>query len=594
MYMSGSLINFDRFNDTEEIQKQALDSASKGGPNSGFEIEGIDFFKNPELANEFPEMKDDIDLIVSTESYIARLVDFRRRVHQNKGMSRGMAHELLELVPSLESHTSPMHFTEDLSGIGVESSLEAIDVKLWAIIGAAIAFVVGLIYKFIKWLGFGAGNETASLDEVKKGIKEADSQVVKQEKAIHETSKILSQVGNEQIEVPIPDKTKIPDVEQSDIPDPLKKEIIKASSRLGSALGTELETKPRVKVKLRDVLDDLEGGPAIYNYIREPNKWARIIYSGIRNPVLDTVINAFEAFESGSGILVANLQYMEEIIGHLEQLDDARMQPGTKMEQLGLASKVHAGMATVQSALLDKGEFKVAGKSYESISQWAVAVKTVTTQDIDKIGGPFDNMEDMISAHEVAMRRLGRVKFIHILTFIEALQKAEPILKRFDRIAKSEASREHMGVSDTDAPRAELAKQMMSVANRLSRDFNGLMMVFGIISKIYEEASKHGTMIVDKMRSNARKIVAYYNKYGEQPPPTLEELVYRLDEEAENMRQAEIQSRMLPASAMISLRDHPGSVRVTIGDDDSNSMTMSFDDAAKALRAVTGDGKDKK
>lgn len=592
MLSNGSLINFDRLRDTEETQKKALASAATGGPNSGFEIDGMEFFKNPELANEFPEMKDDIDLIVSTEAYIARLVDFRHRVHTNKGMSRGMAHELLELVPSLESHTSPMHFTEQLSGIGVESSLEAIDIKLWAIISAAVVFVIGLIYKFISWLGLGGNKSEGTLEEVKEGIKEADKNIVKQEKAFDEASKAIVKAGHEEIEVPVPDKTKIQEIEQSDLPEPLKKEIIKASSHIGGAVGTPLVTVPRIKVKLREVLDDLEGGAAIYNYIREPNKWARIVYSG-RSPAMNMIVSAFDAFDSGSKVLLANLDYMEDIITELERIDERpKDSDGAKSVYLHKSLEVKRGLNTIQGALLDKGEFKVGTETYDSISQWAVAVKTAT-HAVEPNGPPFEHMEDLITAHEEAMRRLRKVKFLNILVFIDALQKAEPILKRFEKIAKSEAAREHMGLSDNDAWRVERAKSMMSIANRLSRDFNGMMMVYGIISKVYEEASKHGTMIVDKLRANARKIVAYYNKYGEQPPPTLEMLVDRLDQEAENMRQAEIQARMLPASAHVSLRDHPGSTRVYIGENDTKGIDMSFDDAAQALRVVTGQDKDK-
>ncbi len=590
MAYGASLINFDNFHDTEAIKNKALMNAANGGPNSGFEIDGMDFFKNPQLANEFPELKDDIDLIVSTESFVTRLVDFRHRVIANKGMSRGMAYELLELVPSLESHTSPMHFTQELSSIGCEMSLEAIDIKLWAIIAAAVAFVAALIYKFIDWLGFAGGGASSSgdakadLDKVKEGIKESDKKLEKQEKAITETARIVREGKNEYVEVKIPDHQNLKAVEESDLPEPLKREIIRTSHDIGSSVRKDLEEREHyVKVKLSDILADLEGGAAIYDYLRRPNKWARIIYQD-HSKALDLVTTAFEAFESGASIVLGNIEIMEDIIDDLEAIDAAT----DKMGKIAPGARISSKLDVMDMVLLNKGEFKVGGHAYPTMGHWAVAVKEAVN-DPSEYRPFFTDLEDLLVSHEDAIRRLRKVRFVNILAFIDALQKAEPTLRKFDRIAKSEQGRERVGLDDPNSPRSLRAKALMRVATQMARNFNSLMTVYGIISKIYEEASKHGTMIIEKLRTNAKKIIAFYNKHGEYPPPTLVMMQEKLERQLEEQRQAEIQARMLPASAIVSIKD-VGRVHVSAVDHEGNEyggQDMSFEGAQEALRLLT-------
>lgn len=583
MRSNGNFINFDQFHDTEAIKNKAMASAAVGGPNSGFEIEGMDLFKDPQLTQEFPELKDDIALIVSTEAFVAKLVDFRRRVHAHKGMSRGMAHELLELVPSLESHTSPMHFTEEITSIGCEMSLEAIDIKLWAIIAAAIAFVAALIYKFIDWLGFGGGGSGGSgdLEKAKEGIKEADKKLANQEHAISETVKLVKQNGHDIIEVEIPNHLDLKAIEASDLPDPLKKEVLRTTRQLGAhVLPDPNDQKHHIKVKVSDVLADIEGGAAVYDYIRKPNKWARIIYQD-RNRALNLVLSSFEAFETGSNIVLHNLALMNDVIEDMEKLDNSPS-VGDKM-----ASNMRVGsyLNTLQSTLLTDGEFKVGGHAYQTMGHWALEVKEATN-DQSEYRSFFTDLEDLLVSHEVAIRRLRHVRFNNVLVFIEALEKAKPILQRFDKIAHSEEARERMGLAD--AARAERAEVLMKLAKQMSRNFNSLMTVYAIISKVYEEASKHGTMIVEKLRSNAKKIVTFYNTYGEHPPPTLIQLVEKLEEQLRFQREAEIKARMLPASAFVSMKD-VGRTTVTVTDslgNDIGSADLSFNEAQSALKTV--------
>jgi hypothetical protein len=578
MLMSGSLINFDQFHDTDAIKQKAMMNAASGGPNSGFEIEGADFFKQPELANEFPEMKEDIDLIVSTESFVARLVDFRHRVIAARGMNRSMAVELLELMPSLESHTTTRHFTEDLSMIGCDWSLEAIDLKLWGIIAAAIAFVAALIYKFMDWLGFGGGGNggTGDLNQVKEGVKNADKNLAQQDKAITETMKLVRHTNGDYIEVKVPDHDDLKKIAESDLPEPLKKEIVRTTKQLGTGPRTNLDEKEHyIKVKLSDVLADLEGGAAVYDYLRKPNKWARIIYQD-KSYALEMVTSAFEAFKSGASIVLGNIGVMEELIKDLETLES-----GTdSMGKMAPGARVSSALDVMDMAMLNTGDFKVGGKSYPSLPHWAVEVKNATN-DPSEYRPFFTDLEDLLVSHEDAMRRLRNVNFGGILDFIDALQKAEPTLRRFDRIAKSEEARERNGMTMHDKARGERAQVLFRVATQVAKNFDALMMVYGIIAKVYEEASMHGTMIVEKLRSNAKKIVAFYNKHKEHAPPTLEKLVDDLEEQLKVHREHEMQARMLPPS--VSVRDI-GTSHIVI---DDKEIQVDYHAAQQALQQVT-------
>jgi hypothetical protein len=238
--------------------------------------------------------------------------------------------------------------------------------------------------------------------------------------------------------------------------------------------------------------------------------------------------------------------------------------------------------------LLNKGEFKVGSQAYPTMGHWAVAVKEAVN-DPSEYRPFFTDLEDLLVSHEDAIRRLRKVRFVNILAFIDALQKAEPTLRKFDRIAKAEQGRERVGLDDPNSPRSLRAKALMRVATQMARNFNSLMTVYGIISKIYEEASKHGTMIIEKLRTNAKKIIAFYNKHGEYPPPTLVMMQEKLERQLEEQRQAEIQARMLPASAIVSIKD-VGRVHVSAVDHEGNEyggQEMSFEGAQEALRLLT-------
>lgn len=185
-------------------------SALAGGPNSGLELP--DVLKDGSLANEFPEMKEDMDLIISTESHVRRLQDLQSRIHERSGINRSMGMELLELVPDMQSFHEGS-FTTDISSINAQPSLEAINGRLAAIIAAGIAIVVGLIWKLISWImgRRGSSASTPSSSDLKLGSKEAvkviEEKRVGTKKAmdsIEETESILNETKNIVLDIPFP------------------------------------------------------------------------------------------------------------------------------------------------------------------------------------------------------------------------------------------------------------------------------------------------------------------------------------------------------------------------------------------------------
>lgn len=176
MTLSPRLIEFDP-EDSDTIRERAAYNAATGGPNSGFEIQGLELFDEETLANTFPELKEDIDLVVSTESYVRQLSELHYQIQTEGGMSRGLAMELHRLVPDTQSFNL-QGFTEDSTQVNYDVSLEAISATIMSLIAAAVVILIGLIWKFISWL-FRRGGSTSGKDgdvsriDFNKGVDQA-------------------------------------------------------------------------------------------------------------------------------------------------------------------------------------------------------------------------------------------------------------------------------------------------------------------------------------------------------------------------------------------------------------------------------------
>lgn len=524
--MSGNLISFDRFKDTEKTKKIAMMNAATGGPNSGFEIAGLDAFKDGSLTDEFPEMKDDINLIVSTEHFVSRLVDFRQRVLASRGMSRSMAVELLELVPSLESHTSPMHFSEEITAIGAETSLEAIDIKLWAIIAAAIAFVAGLIYKFTEWLrggssGGGSGSVATTAEEGRDGVKETEKKIDEQVQTVEEVIAVVKDVPSETITVEIPAVTDHQAIERSHMPEALKEEIIAQTKPLGTGTPPAPDATVSVTFSVDELLNSITEGKTVHDYIMNPSPYARIVY-GERSRGLEFIVKSFNNYGLFSQLLLGKLDIMEDMIRDMET-------PGHS-EDARTAQRFTGNI----NALQGKGEadlMKLGHEPLESYSAWASRLREYVDEAAD-IRVSFKDVSTMLAAYQLGQKRLAEVRWENLIAIFDAVEKAEPILKKaHDTVGKISTDSEL-----SKGPEAGVrAKTLLEAIRLMQSELAGLMSVYAVISKIYHEVSVHGAKIVSVITSNAREIIHFYNRFDIPVPENISKLVEDLVEQNETM-----------------------------------------------------------
>jgi hypothetical protein len=212
------VIEFNREDDAK-TRATAYLNAMSGGPMSGFDFDDKQLFDPNSLANEFPEMQEDLELITSTESYVRQLSDLKDRIHANGGINRGMGLELTRLVPDLQGF-QPGTFTKDISAVNLEPSLETISAKIAALIAAAIAIIVGLVWKFISWLTRrgGQANSGGKIDYKKGGaaaieaVEKIREENIKAVEAIEAVPGIFRKSGDLLLELRFPVNKKLDDI----------------------------------------------------------------------------------------------------------------------------------------------------------------------------------------------------------------------------------------------------------------------------------------------------------------------------------------------------------------------------------------------
>jgi hypothetical protein len=565
MHVSGSLINFDQFGDTESIKNKALRNAAIGGANSGFEIEGANFFKDPQLANEFPEMKDDIDLIVSTEAFVQRLVDFRHRVIEQRGMSRGMAHELLELVPSLESHTSPMHFTEQISSINSTWSLEAIDVKLWALIAAAVAFVLTLIYKFINWLTGDSGGESSSPPtkaEAASKLKEAERSMDQQSQAVTQAHQVLKDAKGKTMAMSIPAVTDHGAIGRSHLPQVLKDAITSNTKDIGSSVssGGE-EAKVEIGFNVYDILSSIEEGKTVYDYIVNPSQFARIIY-GKRTIALDLVTGSFNAFHDVAPLVLSKIDLLDQMVKDLKEARDNKTDGN---EQVAL--KFKADLDSISKSPLMGEKYKIGKTEVTSLPQWAAELRT-TVMDSSNYRGKFTDLEEMMEAVMLGIRRLKDVQWASMATLFEVIARAKDSL-----VVAGQQVKQIQGLStnvqQNDAMETR-SSNIMKMIREVQADVAALMSVYSTISKVYREVSVNGTKVLNVARHNAKAIVSFYQRFNLTPPGDLEMIVDEVEDMAKQMEE----NQQSPRVAVISINDLQSTVSIGVAGTDAHDRVL--------------------
>lgn len=589
MMRGDSIFTWDKFNDNEEVRKQAMQSAAAGGPNSGFEIPDVDVFKQPELANEFPDMKDDIDLIVSTESYINRLVDFDRRMKKAKGMSRGMAYELLELIPSLESHVKPNHFTEDISGVGLQASLESISGQMWVVIAAAAAFLVAIIYKFTSWLfgsgGGSSGGSGGSLQDAEAGVRDSEKKVGEQEKVLDKTVRKVQDVKSQELTVRMPAQISHDQVRKSTLPESVQQQIIREIPDLldNTTIDPKLKQEHFLKVNLGEALLGLEGGAQVLEYMKKPSRYARVVFAIQRSKAMELITQSFDGFVTYSKIMMSELDALEEAFNFAKEGQSEFSDYHTKLTS---HQKEESSLLSLASMSDERpAAFKFGTQVFSSAAEWAQTLR----DQIHEAGSQepnFNDLEELLVGYHTGVRRLKEVDWRGMITFIELLKKSQPIMAQLEQ--KAETMRKN--AKDTEkfdsAEYRNHAQMVVRLQRSLTENYTGLMRVYAEISRVYTEVTKNAADVVNTLRKNAAGLVALYNKEGEMVPPALEELADELSELSKEASESVVNQHMLPHVSVTHLK-------VTFGgsdddDDDAPSISMSAEEAAKSLRIVTG------
>jgi hypothetical protein len=569
MHVSGSLINFDQFSDTESVKNKALRNAAIGGANSGFEIEGADFFKNPELANEFPEMKDDIELIVSTEAFVHRLVNFRHRVIEQRGMSRGMAHELLDLVPSLESHTSPMHFTEQVSSINSTWSLEQIDVKLWALIAAAVAFVLTLIYKFINWLTGSSDGESSSgptKAEASTKLKEAERSMDQQVQAATQMHQVMKDAKGKTMTLSIPAVTDHGLIGRSHLPQVLKDTVTSQTQDIGSSVSTGgEEAKVEIGFNLYDILSTIDEGKTVYDYIVNPNQYARIIY-GSRTEALDLVTGSFNAFHDVAPLVLNKIDLLDQMVKDLKEARDNKTDGN---EQVAL--KFKADLDAISKSPLMGEKYKIGKTDVTSLPQWATELRTAV-MDTSNYRGKFTDLDEMIEAVRLGTRRLKDVQWTSMAALFEVIARAKDSL-----VVAGQQVKQIQGLSTNVQQNDEMetrSTNIMKMIREVQADVSALMSVYSTISKVYREVSVNGAKVLGVVRHNAKAIVSFYQRFNLDAPSDLEMILQDIEEAAEQMQSYQQSQRV----AVISVNDLRTTVSIGVAGTDAHDRVLDADE----------------
>lgn len=575
-----NIINFDKFDDNEDIRKQAMHNAATGGPNSGFEIEGIDFFKQPELTDEFPEMKDDINLIISTEAYISKLIDFDRRIKEKKGMSRGMAHELLELIPSLESFNSPMHFTEDISGIGVAPSLEAISIKIWAIIAAATAFVIGLIYKFLNWLFGRNGGDAGSGDiaEMKKGVHEAETKVKAQTKIMSGVMSDVHDTRGEQLTIPIGVTVTEQVVTESHIPSNVQTALLENIHKNKNVQMEDGVDLPEITVDLHDALTNIGvDGKSIREAVWYPNKYAKIVY-GYNDYATRLIVDTFDNFDQLARTILSETNLLNRLMAEVsEESRAADMSESDEQRHIRNSPEMDK-LKVMWSTDLD---LSIAGRKFSGFATLETELRNVIN-DADKESFRLNSLDEVLSAYDDGQKRVAHVDFNKMTMFFEALEKALGILHQFEQYAIREESRAKNNPGYANQSDGARSRMVTDTYKYLTMDLKSVMEIYGIISKVYKEINDHGRELALAVKRNAKALTVLYHKAGAEVPEVLSDFSESLAEHIEELDNNRIPPHFVTTVKAFSTR----SVTASFGsaddeEDEADAPSVTFKHSGK-------------
>lgn len=531
MHLSGSLINFDNFNETDDIRKKAYDSALNGGPNSGFEIDDLDLFKKDPRANEFPEFKDDVMVLVSAEAYVNKLLDFHGRIVRSKGMSRGMSHELLELIPSLESHTSPKHFTEIVSTIGLETSLEALSGKVWAMIIAAMAFVIGLIYKLVGWFTRGSTGDPIQLDHsAQEEWDEYMETYVEVMGAMIDAKKELADKHFADIAVLIDPGVNIDEVLKARLPDGvwkllpgnLEEEVLslrdfqekERGERYAETTKTfaQLNHVPEIKFDMDDLLKQIQADDEIYRVLETydiPLRLALLEHS----PPTEFLIDAVNKFPDLVNMVSIKVQFLsaevDSVKKHMHDFD-ARQERRSLDEQHSFENEGIGKMI--------RSPIQVGRHTFPDLESVVRQLRLVFgNENVPRL--MYKEIGEFFSAYINAMERWKRANMKNLYNIFPLLIDANEMIGEAEKTLKFMNG--DADVFNDNPILYQRTTELMKLLREIGKDVSELSVLYSKLTGVYVALTKDATVAIQLLKNRTAGIVNFYRRFDQEPPEDL-------------------------------------------------------------------------
>lgn len=169
-----------------------------GSLNAGAELDNEltndDVFVAPITPGEFPELKDDVNILAVMESRMTDLVYLAQDIERANGMTKAFAMEAERILPDVLS--SPMgYFTHAPSATQFRISMEEIHKGVWALIAAAAVAVIGVIWKIIGWLKGDSSSDKTTPSGGGSSSKAAGAVSQKADKDINATEAVAEAVS---------------------------------------------------------------------------------------------------------------------------------------------------------------------------------------------------------------------------------------------------------------------------------------------------------------------------------------------------------------------------------------------------------------
>lgn len=483
------------------------------------------FFSNPALAEGFPEAQEELAAVVSLESHIANLVNFEQRLRSTRGMSRGMAMELKELVPDLQSY-SPNNYTNDPSGIMYQVSLEDISVAVWAAIAAAVGIVLAMIYKFINWItggsSSGGGGGGGGSSAITTGINENSANVKVQAKVIHTVHQGFNSAPKTVHVATIPLNQSHEAVKNSHMPPALKAEIIAKTKDTQGHVSPNQDTT-QIEVEIMKELGEIQkktfdGAGAI-----NKNSLVNIFFNK-DTQYLDAVVDSFDIFD----------KVAEEVIKKADLLKTA-MEAGDDTED---DIQEAYDIATAKSNVFEGGRIKMIGRDIADPRQWESAIYTTFT--IGKEVAAPDNILEMLSLFDTGYEKVANVDWGKLQKLAEAITKAEKVLEQTQKELTEKAR------SKVEAGKGSARSMFIrTVTGMLQNDLNSLMQVYSKLTAFYRELSIGGHDMLVHFKKALTQFVTFFHKYEQPVPAELTQQLENMEDHLKTWKDHPVHARFL-------------------------------------------------